>query len=52
MCSKTQKAGRDDGTTWRDSSPASVSDTASPGETSRSSSAPMMSNAQLSEATT
>ena len=51
MCSKTQWAGRSAGTIWRVSSPPSVSATSSPGCTSRISSAPMMSKAQLSEAT-
>ena len=52
MCSKTHIAGRSAFTTWRVSSPRSVSETISPGWTSRISSAPMMSKAQLSEATT
>ena len=52
MCSKTQCAGRPALTTWRVSRPRSVSETISPGCTSRISSAPMMSKAQLSEATT
>ncbi len=52
MCSNTHWAGRSDGTTWRVSRPSSVSEMSSPGATSRISSAPMMSNAQLSEATT
>ena len=52
MCSKTQEARRSVFTTWRVSSPRSVSETISPGCTSRISSAPMMSKAQLSEATT
>ncbi len=43
MCSKTQIAGRPVRTTWRVSSPRSVSETISPGCTSRISSAPMMS---------
>ena len=51
MCSKTQCAVCRDGTTWCDSKPCSVSEMASPGLTSRTSSAPMMSNAQLSDAT-
>ena len=52
MCSKTQIAVRSASTTWRVSIPRSVSETISPGATSRSSLAPMMSKAQLSEATT
>ena len=51
MCSNTQNARRSDSTSWRVSIPPAPSDTISPGCTSRSSSAPMMSNAQLSEAT-
>ena len=51
MCSNTQKALRSEFTTWRVSIPPGVRDTSSPGSTSRSSSAPMMSKAQLSEAT-
>ena len=51
MCSKTQWAGRFEGTTCRVSIPSSVSEISSPGITSRSSSPPMMSKAQLSEAT-
>ena len=52
MCSNTHIAGRPVWTTWRVSSPRSVRETISPGCTSRISSAPMMSKAQLSEATT
>ena len=52
MCSNTHIAGRSDSTTWRVSRPRSVSETISPGATSRSSLAPMMSKAELSEATT
>ena len=52
MCSKTQVERRTPFTTCRVSSPRSVRLTSSPGWTSRISSAPMMSKAQLSEATT
>ena len=52
MCSNTQSAWRSDSTTWRVSMPRSLIEISSPGCTSRSSSAPMMSSAQLSEATT
>ena len=51
MCSNTQWAGRSAGMICRVSRPSSVSATSSPGCTSRISSAPMMSNAELSEAT-
>ena len=51
MCSKTQNAGARDATTWLDSSPRRSARPSRPGSTSRRSSAPMMSNAQLSEAT-
>ena len=52
MCSKTQWAVFGERTAWRTSRPRSLSETISPGWTSRISLAPMMSNAQLSEATT
>ncbi len=52
MCSNTHIAGFSDSMTCRVSMPRSVSETISPGRTSRSSFAPMMSNAQLSDATT
>ena len=51
MCSKTQWAVFRERTAWRTSSPRSLSETSSPGWTSRISFAPTMSNAQLSEAT-
>ena len=51
MCSKTQNARRARVTTWRVSIPRSPSETISPGCTSRRNSAPMMSKAQLSDAT-
>ncbi len=52
MCSNTHIAGLSASITWRSSSPPSVSETISPGRTSRIIFAPMMSKAQLSEATT
>jgi hypothetical protein len=52
MCSNTQHAEPCDSTAWRTSIPRSVSETISPGAISRSSLAPMMSKAQLSEAIT
>ncbi len=51
MCSNTQCAGRSEGRTCRVSIPRSPIETSSPGLTSRKSSAPMMSKAQLSDAT-
>ena len=51
MCSKTQNDFRFGFTAWRTSSPRSLSETISPGLTSRIISAPTMSKAQLSEAT-
>ncbi len=52
MCSNTHIALRCPGSTAFISSPRSLSETISPGCTSRISCAPMMSNAQLSDATT
>ena len=51
MYSKTQNASRAPSTTMRDSKPVGASETISPGSTSRTSLAPMMSNAQDSRAT-
>ena len=51
MCSKTQKALRGESTNCFVVIPRSPIETISPGWTSRTSSAPMMSNAQLSDAT-
>ena len=52
MCSKTHWAGRSPRITGFSSRPLAVSETISPGWTSRIICAPMMSKAQLSEATT
>ena len=52
MCSKTQCAGRSPWITGFISRPPAVSETISPACTSRIICAPMMSKAQLSEATT
>jgi hypothetical protein len=51
MYSKTQKASRAPSMTWRYSIPCSPIETISPGRTSRTNSAPMMSSAQDSLAT-
>ena len=47
----SHSAGRPAGTAWRVCSPPSVSETTSPGCTSRRNVAPMMSNAHVSDAT-
>ena len=51
MYSKTQNASRAPSTTWRECSPVSSTQMSSPGATSRTRSAPMMSSAQDSLAT-
>src|SRR3954470_23769036 len=51
MCSNTHSALRGDVTAWRVWRPRGVNDTTSPGWMSRRNLAPMMSNAQVSDAT-
>jgi hypothetical protein len=51
MYSKMQNASRAPSTTWRVRMPSSPIETSSPGATSRSRCAPMMSKAHVSEAT-
>jgi hypothetical protein len=51
MCSNTHSAWRSEETAWRTCRPPGVSETISPGWTSRRKRAPMMSNAHVSEAT-
>ena len=51
MCSKTHSAERGEGTAWRVCRPCLVIETTSPGWTSRRNFAPMMSKAQVSDAT-